>query len=61
MWDCVLEWNKYEIKVDTKENIKEKEEMIVLTNCFVKKSQKTPVKEIRLAEKLKKDYSHGKD
>lgn len=40
---------------------KEKEELIVLTNCFVKKSQKTPIKEIRLAEKLKKDYSHGKD
>jgi phage-related protein len=40
---------------------KEKEELIILTNCFVKKSQKTPSKEIRLAEKLKKEYSHGKD
>lgn len=25
-------------------------------NCFVKKAQKTPKKEIRLAEALKKEY-----
>jgi phage-related protein len=55
----------YEVSVLTSEKsirilcFKEKEELIVLTNCFVKKSQKTPLKEIRLAEKLKKDYSHG--
>lgn len=30
--------------------------LVVLTNCFVKKSQKTPRKEIKLAEKLKKEY-----
>lgn len=30
--------------------------LIVLTNCFVKKTQKTPKKEIKLAEKLKKEY-----
>lgn len=30
--------------------------LIVLTNCFIKKSQKTPRKEIKLAEKLKKEY-----
>ena len=30
--------------------------LVVLTNCFLKKSQKTPTKEIRLAEKLKKEY-----
>ncbi len=31
-------------------------DIVVLTNCFLKKSQKTPVKEIKLAEKLKGDY-----
>jgi phage-related protein len=30
--------------------------LIVLTNSFQKKSKKTPLKEIRLAEKRKKDY-----
>jgi len=33
-----------------------KGELIVLTNCFLKKSQKTPRKEIELAERLKKEY-----
>ncbi len=33
-----------------------KGELIVLTNCFLKKSQKTPRKEIKTAEKLKKEY-----
>ncbi len=32
------------------------ENLIVLTNGFAKKSQKIPAKEIRLAEKRKKDY-----
>ena len=47
----------YEIRVLTSEKsirilcFKEKDELIILTNCFVKKSQKTPIKEIRLAEK----------
>ncbi len=31
-------------------------ELIVLTNSFQKKSQKTPPKEIKLAEKRKRDY-----
>ena len=31
-------------------------ELIVLTNSFQKKSQKTPKKEIELAEKRKKEY-----
>lgn len=35
--------------------------LIVLTNCFLKKTQKTPVKEIRLAERLKKEYLKGKE
>ena len=30
--------------------------LVVLTNCFVKKTQKTPQKEIKLAEKLKTEY-----
>lgn len=31
-------------------------ELIILTNSFQKKSQKTPANEIRLAEKRKKDF-----
>ena len=34
----------------------DKGELIVLVNCFLKKTQKTPIKEIKLAEKLKKEY-----
>ena len=30
--------------------------LVVLTNCFLKKTQKTPKKEIRTAERLKKEY-----
>ena len=30
--------------------------LVVLTNCFIKKTRKTPRKEIKLAEKLKKEY-----
>jgi phage-related protein len=30
--------------------------LVVLTNCFVKKTQKTPTKEIKIAEKLKIEY-----
>lgn len=33
-------------------------ELIILTNSFQKKSQKTPLKEIRLAETRKRDYSN---
>lgn len=36
------------------------ENLVVLMNCFVKKSQKTPRKEIKLAEKLKKEYLKSK-
>lgn len=35
-------------------------ELIVLTNCFLKKSQKTPRQEIKMAEKLKKEYMNEK-
>jgi len=31
-------------------------ELIILTNSFQKKSQKTPMNEIKLAEKRKKDF-----
>jgi phage-related protein len=34
---------------------------IVLVNCFVKKTQKTPRKEVKLAEKLKKEYIKDKN
>jgi len=35
--------------------------LIILTNGFQKKTQKTPKKEIELAEKLKKEYYDEKD
>ena len=38
----------------------DKGELIVLTNCFIKKNQKTPKKEIKMAEKLKKEYMNEK-
>ena len=38
----------------------DKGKLVVLTNCFIKKSQKTPRKEIKLAEKLKKEYLNEK-
>jgi phage-related protein len=34
----------------------DKGELVVLTNCFLKKTQKTPQKEIKMAEKLKQAY-----
>lgn len=34
--------------------------IVVLTNCFVKKSQKTPKREIYLAQKLKEEYLNKK-
>lgn len=35
--------------------------LVVLSNCFVKKTQKTPKKEIRKAEKIKEDYLKEKE
>jgi phage-related protein len=52
----------YEIRVMTTfKNIRilcflDKGELVVLTNCFLKKTQKTPKKEIKNAEKLKNEY-----
>ena len=34
--------------------------LVVLLNCFVKKTQKTPRREIKLAERLKKEYLNSK-
>ena len=34
--------------------------LVVLVNCFLKKSRKTPMSEIRTAERLKKDYFENK-
>ncbi len=56
----------YEIRVFTTfKNIRilcffDKGEILVLTNCLVKKTQKTPRKEIKLAEKLKNEYLNEK-
>jgi len=56
----------YEIRIITTfKNIRilcffDKGELIVLTNCFLKKTQKTPRKEIKYAEKLKKEYMNEK-
>ena len=36
------------------------EKLIVLANGFQKKTQKTPKKEIKLAEKIKKEYFNEK-
>lgn len=35
--------------------------LVVLTNCFIKKTQKTPKKEIKIAERLKKEYLKEKN
>ena len=34
----------------------DEEDLIVLTNCFLKKTQKTPRKEIKLGQRLKQEY-----
>jgi phage-related protein len=36
-------------------------QIVVLTNCFVKKTKKTPKKELELAIKLKKEYFISKN
>ena len=56
----------YEIRVKVGSNIFrifcffDKGKLVVLINGFIKKSQKTPPKEIRLAEKLMKEYHNEK-
>lgn len=59
-----LEWTEslYEIRISTTfKQIRvfcffDKGQIVVLTNCFVKKTQKTPKRELELAIKLKKEY-----
>ena len=56
----------YEIRVITRfKGIRilcffDKLNLVVLTNCFLKKTQKTPKKEIKLAESLKREYLANK-
>jgi phage-related protein len=57
----------YEIRVSTtfKEirilSFFDEDKLIVVVNCFVKKSQKTPKKELELGQKLKQEYFHLKN
>jgi len=57
----------YEIRVEVGSDIYrvfsffDKGHLVVLVNGFQKKSQKTPPKEIELAEKFKKQYFYEKD
>jgi phage-related protein len=52
----------WEVRVQVANNIFrllgffDNENLVILTNGFVKKTQKTPSQEIELAEKQKKDY-----
>ena len=52
----------YEIRVEVGTNIYrafsffDKGQLIIIVNGFQKKSQKTPANELKLAEKLKKQY-----
>ncbi len=52
----------YEVRVITTfKNIRilcffDEGDLVVLVNCFLKKTQKTPKREIALAEKLKREY-----
>lgn len=57
----------YEIKISTtfKEirilSFFDDKKLVVLINCFLKKSQKTPKKEIELGQKLKQEYFNHKN
>ncbi len=57
----------YEIKVEYQSNIYrifcffDEGRLIVLLNGFQKKTQKTPKKEIEMAERLKKEYFNEKE
>ena len=56
----------YEVRVSTAfKNIRvfcffDEGQLVVLTNCFIKKTQKTPKKELDLAHKLKHEYFKNK-
>ena len=57
----------YEIRIEYQSNIYrifcffDEGRLVILLNGFQKKSQKTPKKEIELAEKLKKEYFNEKN
>jgi phage-related protein len=57
----------YEIRVEVGSDIYRvfsffnKDQLVILVNGFQKKSQKTPKKEIELAEKLRKEYFNEKE
>ena len=57
----------YEIKVSTTfRNIRifcffDEGRLVVLSNCFIKKTQKTPKRELELALKLKEEYFKNKN
>jgi len=57
----------FEVRVEVGSNIYrvfsffDKGQLVILINGFHKKSQKTPKKEIELAEKIKKQYFDEKD
>ena len=61
VWDGIFELR---ITLPTREAriffIYDGETMVVLFNCFVKKTQKTPKKEIEKANKLKREYEESK-
>ncbi len=56
----------YEIRVQQGRNILrifcffDKGQIIVITNGFQKKTQKTPIKEIEIALKIKEEYENGR-
>ena len=57
----------YEIRIEYDNNIFrifccfDKDNLVVLFNSFQKKSGKTPIKELVLANRLKKEYSNKKN
>ncbi len=57
----------YEIRVEVESNIyrifccMDEEALVVLFNGFQKKTQKTPLKEIKRAESIKKEYLKSKE
>ena len=56
----------YEIRIELSGNIFrifccfDKGELVILFNAFQKKTQKTPIKEIEMADKLMKEYFENK-
>ena len=57
----------YEIRIEFGSNIYrvfcffDKDQLIILLNCYQKKTEKIPLKELQLAEKLKKQYFDEKN